>query len=45
MLFRGGRRRVEWEILMTTQVEAFLDDLYDCDPLSHQLVNQAILVL
>jgi hypothetical protein len=36
--------RVDWEILMTTQVEAFLDDLYD-DPVSHQLVNQAILVL
>jgi hypothetical protein len=30
---------------MTTQVEAFLDDLYDTDPVSHQLVNQAILVL
>jgi hypothetical protein len=30
---------------MTTQVEAFLDDLYDADPVSHQLVNQAILVL
>jgi len=27
---------VEWEILMTTQVEAFLDDLYDSDPVSHQ---------
>ena len=36
---------MEWEILMTTQVETFLDDLYDSDPLSHQLVNQAILVL
>ncbi len=36
---------MEWEILMTTQVEAFLDDLYDSDPVSHQLVNQAILVL
>jgi hypothetical protein len=37
--------RVEWEILITTQVEAFLDDLYESDPVSHQLVNQAILVL
>jgi hypothetical protein len=36
---------VEWEILMTNQVEAFLDELYDTDRLSHQLVNQAILVL
>jgi hypothetical protein len=37
--------RVEWEILMTTQVEGFLDELYDTDPVSHRLVNQAILVL
>ena len=37
--------RVEWEILITTQVEALLDDLYESDPVSHQLVNQAILVL
>jgi hypothetical protein len=36
---------VEWEILMTTQVESFLDDLYEADPVSYQLVNQAILVL
>jgi hypothetical protein len=36
---------MEWEILITTQVEGFLDDLYDSDPVSHQLVNQAILVL
>lgn len=36
---------MEWEILMTAQVEAFLDDLYDTDRLSHQRVNQAILVL
>jgi hypothetical protein len=36
---------VEWEILMTTQVEGFLDDLYESDPVSHRLVNQAILVL
>jgi hypothetical protein len=36
---------VEWEILMTAQVETFLDDLYETDRLSHQLVNQAILVL
>jgi hypothetical protein len=31
--------------LITTQVEVFLDDLYESDPVSHQLVNQAILVL
>ena len=36
---------MEWEILMTSQVEAFLDDLYDNDRESHRLVNQAILVL
>jgi hypothetical protein len=36
---------VEWEILMTSQVEEFLDDLYDTDRRSHQLVSQAILVL
>jgi hypothetical protein len=36
---------VQWEILMTTQVEGFLDDLYDADRVSHRLVNQAILVL
>ena len=34
-----------WEILMTAQVEGFLDDLYDSDRRTHQLVNQAILVL
>ena len=37
--------RKEWEILLTAQVEAFLDDLYESDPVTHQLVNQAILVL
>jgi hypothetical protein len=36
---------MEWEILMTTQVEGFLDELYESDRASHQLVNQAILVL
>ncbi len=36
---------MEWETLMTTQVGGFLDDLYDADPVSHRLVNQAILVL
>ena len=36
---------VEWEILMTTQVEAFLEDLYDTDRASHRLVNLAILML
>lgn len=36
---------MEWEILLTTEVEGFLDELYESDPASHQLVNQAILVL
>ena len=36
---------MEWEILLTAEVEAFLDELYESDPASHQLVNQAILVL
>ena len=36
---------MEWEILLTPEVEAFLDELYESDPASHQLVNQAILVL
>ena len=30
---------------MTTEVESFLDELYENDRSSHQLVNQAILVL
>lgn len=30
---------------MTVQVEEFLDALYEADPVSHRLVNQAILVL
>src|SRR5258708_40137579 len=42
---RWGRRSVEWEILLTDEVETFLDELYGSDPVSHQLVNQAILVL
>lgn len=36
---------MEWEILLTLEVEAFLDELYESDPANHQLVNQAILVL
>jgi hypothetical protein len=36
---------MEWEILLTEQVEGFLDDLYEVDPGAHRLVNQAILVL
>ena len=36
---------MEWEVLLTAEVEAFLDELYESDPESHQLVNQAILVL
>jgi len=31
----------EWEILLTAEVEAFLDDLYESDRVTHQLVNQA----
>ena len=31
---------MEREILMTTQVEGFLDDLYDADPVSHRLASQ-----
>jgi hypothetical protein len=38
-------RQDVWEILMTTEVESFLDELYETDRESHQLVNQAILVL
>ncbi len=40
-----GEARTDWEILMTTEVESFLDDLYETDRASHRLVNQAILVL
>ena len=36
---------MEWEILMTAQVEEFLDDLYAADRNCHRLVNQAILIL
>ena len=35
----------KWEILLTAEVEAFLDGLHESDSASHQLVNQAILVL
>jgi hypothetical protein len=42
---RRGEARTDWEILMTTEVESFLDDLYESDWASHQLLNQAILVL
>jgi hypothetical protein len=35
----------EWEILLSAEVESFLDGLYKSDPASHQLVNQAILIL
>ncbi|MGH3297425.1 MAG: type II toxin-antitoxin system RelE/ParE family toxin [Trebonia sp.] len=35
----------EWEILLSAEVESFLDNLYESDPASHQLVNQAILIL
>ena len=36
---------MEWEILLTSQVEGFLADLYETDRDTHRLVNQAILVL
>ncbi|MFF5230511.1 type II toxin-antitoxin system RelE/ParE family toxin [Dactylosporangium sp. NPDC000521] len=36
---------MEWEILMTSQVEEFLDVLHEVDRETHRLVNQAILVL
>jgi hypothetical protein len=36
---------VEWEVLLTAEVEALLDELYESDRASHQLVNQAILIL
>lgn len=36
---------MEREILMTSQVEEFLDRLYEADAASHRLVNEAILVL
>jgi hypothetical protein len=36
---------MEWEILLTTEVEGFLNELYESDSASHLLVNQAILVL
>jgi hypothetical protein len=36
---------VGWEILLTDEVEAFLDELCDAGPAGHQLVNQAIPVL
>jgi hypothetical protein len=41
----GGGDPAQWEILLTAEVEAFLDRLYVPGPVSHQLVNQAILVL
>ena len=36
---------MEWEILMTSQVESFLDELYESDRDTHRLINQTILVL
>ena len=41
----GEEEPREWEILLSAEVEVFLDDLYESDPASHQLVNQAILIL
>ena len=41
----GEEDATEWEILLTGEVELFLDDLYETDRASHQLVNQAILIL
>jgi hypothetical protein len=45
MAHAGEEDATEWEILLTGEVESFLDDLYESDPASHQLVNQAILIL
>lgn len=36
---------MDWEILMTDQVRAFLDELYESDGTTHRSVNEAILVL
>lgn len=36
-----GRWALEWEFLMTEQVERFLDALYEADRDTHRLVNQA----
>jgi hypothetical protein len=36
---------VEWEIFMTSQVEEFLEHLYEVDRTSHELVNKGILAL
>ncbi|MFI9509985.1 type II toxin-antitoxin system RelE/ParE family toxin [Nocardia sp. NPDC052566] len=35
----------EWEILITDEVEQFLDGIYETDRYTHKLVNQAILML
>jgi hypothetical protein len=41
-----GRGWVDhWEIYMTSEVEEFLDRLYESDRESHLLVNQAVLIL
>ena len=45
MAHSGKEDALEWEILLSSEVESFLDDLYESDPASHQLVNQAILIL
>jgi hypothetical protein len=45
MAHAGEEDAPEWEILLTGEVEPFLNDLYESDPASHQLVNQAILIL
>lgn len=45
MVHAGEDGVTEWEILLTAEVESFLDELYESDPAGHQLVNQAILVL
>jgi hypothetical protein len=36
---------VAWEVLITDEVDAFLNELFESDRESHRLVNQAILVL
>src|ERR1022692_2899 len=44
-MLSGRGSRVEWEVMMTTQVEDFPDGLHESDPVSHWLASQAILVL
>jgi hypothetical protein len=40
MAHAGEEDAREWEILLSREVESFLDDLYESDPASHQLVTR-----